>query len=282
MGHEISQFDIPDRLLKPSSRQASMWSDIGEAKIKHTIFGKAKIRVVREKDKILRAWVLAVLAVTALAIAAWQGWVTLKQSYMQVTPPLSERISVGPPVFHPEIVPTAKPARGKSESLIQTEIDSLVSNPYGRPPKPASLNASKPIVANAVKSQPSTESKPQPNKPLTGRLSTNSSTSTNQSNVANQTSAANQSSLANQPVTQPHPKISSPQPAAPADATPPAAQSPANKPATIALPAEPLTAKDSPPSSAGNDQTSDTENAEPQANARGTAIIFEQPDNAKP
>jgi hypothetical protein len=273
MGHEISQFDIQDRQLLSGSAQPGMWSDIGEAKITHTIFGRPKVRVIREKDRILRKWMLAALAAMALAAAGWQGWVALRQNELQATPPLSERISIGPPVFHPEIIPAAKPAgRGKSESLIQTEIDSLVSNPNGRPPKPAALNATKPMASDSIAALPSTESKLQPNKPQTAPLVTNNVASMKQTGAANQT------------LTQSHSKVSAPvQPATTAVMKPATAAQPAVKEPAPATPAEPLSKKDTAkPLSASNNQTSDTANVEPDANARGTAIIYVQPDNAKP
>jgi hypothetical protein len=270
MGHEISQFDIPDRQLLATSAQASMWSDIGEAKITHTIFGRARVRVIREKDKIIRAWLLAALAAIALAVAAWQGWIVLQQSKLfAVLPPLSERISVSAPIYQPEtITPVAARSSGRSkpETLIQTEIDSLVASPNTLPQRPPGLNSTKPMVANPVTAQPLMANKPAP-------LATNNGSSMNQTN------------------TQPHSKLPAPiQPAAPAVATPPATQPAANKPAPVITPGEPLSKKDtSAPSSAGNNQPPDTANVQAQANAqtqvnaRGTAIIFVQPeDNAKP
>lgn len=270
MGHEISQFDIPDRQLRATSAQAGMWSDIGEAKITHTIFGKARVRVIREKDKIIRAWLLAALAAVALAAAAWQGWIALKQSeFLAPLAPLSERISVSAPVYQPgTIAPAAARSSGgnKPESLIQTEIDSLVASPNRLPQRPTSLNATNPpMAAKPVTAQPLIASKPVP-------LSTNNNPSKNPMG------------------TQPHPKVSDQiQPAAPAVATPPT-QPAANKPAPSVTPAEPLSKKEtSTPSLAGNNQPQDTANAQAQAsaqtqvNARGTAIIFVQPqDNAKP
>jgi hypothetical protein len=266
MGHEISQFDIPDRQLMASRGQSGMWSDIGEAKITRTIFGRAKIRVVREKDKILRAWLLAALAIITLSISVWQGWVALQQSKLLAdVPPLSERISVSAPVFHPEIMPPAKSVgRGRSESLIQTEIDSLVASPNRLPPRPSGLLSAKP-VEKPVTAQSAIAINPQATPPAT-----NSGSSQNQSNP------------------QPHPKVSvTVQPATPAVAKPAAVQPAENNPAPVAPPAEPLTNNDnSKPSSASNDQQATTDNAQQvnaqPVNARGTAIIFEQPDNTKP
>src|SRR5450756_2656023 len=87
MGHEISQFDIPDRQLLATNAQPRVdrLMDIGEAKITRTIFGRTKVRVIRERDKKRRAWLLTALAVMAIAAIAWQGWIALQQ--MQSAPP---------------------------------------------------------------------------------------------------------------------------------------------------------------------------------------------------
>lgn len=271
MGHEISQFDIPDRQLTTSSAQARMWSDIGEAKITRTIFGRARIRVVREKDKIVRAWLLAVLVVVVLAFAVWQGWIALQQSnLLAATPPLSERISVSAPVFHPEIVAPAasrSASRGNPETLIQTEIDSMLSNPNARPPRPTSLKPTEPVAAKPVTAQPLSASKPQ-----AVPVAKDSGSALNQTN----TQPASNMSTPAQPATPS-------QTAVPAVAAPAAAQPATNKPAPVAVPAEPLSKKDTPAtSSTPGNQTPDPANAQSQANARGTPIIFVQPDDTKP
>ncbi len=263
MGHEISQFDITERQLLAGSAQAGMRSDIGEAKITRTIFGKVKIRVIREKDKIIRAWLLAALAIVAIAVAAWQGWIALQQSkLLAIIPPLSERISVSPPVFQPENISSAAArASGKSkpESLIQTEIDSLVASPNILPQRPPAMNAPVPKTAATVTAQPSMASNPLP-------VPTNSNTSKNQPNIQLRHSLP-------APV----------QPATPAVATPPATQPAANKPAPVVSPGEPLTKKATATiSSAGNNPTPDQASVEP-VNARGTAIIFVPPqESSKP
>ena len=263
MGHEISQFDIADRQLLAGSAHAFMRSDIGEAKITRNIFGKAKIRVIREKDKILRAWLLAALAVVAIAVAAWQGWIALQQSkLLAVTPPLSERISVSPPVFQPENISSAaaKPSgRSKPESLIQSEIDSLVASPNVLPQRPPAVVSANTKPATTVAAQPSTTSNPVP-------VPTNNNSSKNQPNMQPRHSAP-------APV----------QPATPAVATPPATQPAENKPSPVASPGEPLTKKGAATiSSAGDNQTPDQASVEP-VNARGTAILLEQSqDSSEP
>jgi len=162
MGHEISQFDIPDcQLLATNSQpRVSFMSDIGEAKITHTIFGRAKVRVIREQDRKRRAWMLTVLVVTAIAAAAWQGWTIFQQmQYVAPPVPLSERIQVSAPVFRPaHIAPDPQPSGRKSESLIQTEIDGLLSGPLPRHPpgwKPTARPVrSEPLIANKPQTTP--------------------------------------------------------------------------------------------------------------------------------
>lgn len=302
MGHEIGQFDIPDRQLLAASAQASMWSDIGEAKITHTIFGKPRVRVIREKDKILRAWLLGALAVIVIAAAAWQGWVALRHSKLfAVLPPLSERISIGPPVYQHEIIAPASPrssGKGKPESVIQTEIDSLVASPNTLPPRPPPLNAAKPMIAKPVTAQPLAASKPQPIKPQTAPLATNNGASTNQTGTQShpRPSAPIQPAVPAvaihpaQPATPAVATTPATHPAAPAVSTPLATQPAASKPAPVIAPVEPSSKKDTTaPSSAGNNQLPGQTSVQPQANAktqvnaRGTEIIFVQPqDDAKP
>ena len=74
MGYEISQFDILNRQLltgKPHPG-AVVVSDIGEAKVGRTIFGRAKVRVIRGQDRKRRAWLLTMLLVVVAAAAAWE------------------------------------------------------------------------------------------------------------------------------------------------------------------------------------------------------------------
>lgn len=266
MGHEISQFDIPDRQLRASNARprASMRSDIGEAKIIRTIFGRSRVRVIREQDKILRAWLLAALAVTALAVAAWQGWIAWRQTQSAAPPlPLSERIRVSAPVFRPEHLAPAPPSAGRrSESLIQTEINSLVSSPNSLPPRPSVLNPTKPAVAKPATAQPLVAGTPQK-----VPLAASSNLSKNQTGVQ-----------------QPRRLPATIQPAATIVAAPPAAQPAASKAEAVVPLADPLTKQDASPSAPpDNNQPPGSGNAQPQANAqtqgnaRGTAIIYVEP-----
>lgn len=261
MGHEISQFDISDRQLFSGRAQACIQSDIGEAKVSRTLFGGAKVRVIRERDRKIRAWTLGTLAVIAIVVAVWQGWIIFQESELAApVAPLSERISVSAPVFQPEnISPGAarSSGRSKTESLIQTEIDSLVASPNTLPQRPAAMTAANPRTAKT--DQPLMTSNPVP--------------ATTASNPAK-----------NPPNMQPqHSLPASVQSGSPAVEATPATHPDARKPAPVVAPAEPLSKNNSSTlSSAGNNQPLAQAKVEP-VNARGTEIIYAQPqDNAKP
>ena len=227
MWHEISQFDIPNRqlLAKNAQSRMGMWMDIGEAKITHTIFGKAKVRVIREQDKNRRAWLLTALSVTALAAAAWQGWIALQQTELlqSAAPPLplSERIRISAPDSHPaNILISAIPPSisSKPGTPSQTEINNPATNRKSAPQQAPGLQAAGPMAAKPVTAQPLTASKPLTAKPQATPL------------AAHNNSPKNQTDLQQPPI------LSAPiQPTAPTDATPPATQPAANTP-----PAEPL------------------------------------------
>jgi len=271
MGHEISQFDISDRHLMASGTRSSMWSDIGEAKITRTIFGRARVRVIREKDKIIRAWLLSALVVIAIAVAAWQAWTTFQQSELLAPlAPLSQRISVSAPLFQPEtMAPSGARSLGRnnSESLIQTEIDSLVASPNKLPQRPPDLNATKPVATKPVVPQPLIASKPVP-------LAANHNSSKKQTDMQ---------PLPKMPSTIPPaaPAVETPpseQPSAPSAAASPATQPVANSPTPVTPPAEPLTKNNtSAQPSSENSQASDADSMQPQVNLRGTPITIEQP-----
>jgi hypothetical protein len=76
MTHEISQLDIPDRQLLASNTRPNVWTEIGEAQITHTIFGRAKVRIVRKNDGRHRILWIAGIAVIAIAVAVWQGFIS--------------------------------------------------------------------------------------------------------------------------------------------------------------------------------------------------------------
>lgn len=83
MGHEINQLDISGIQLRESKTQpkVSLSREIGEAKIVHTIFGRAKVRIIRKHDKFHRAlWQTAAFVVAVAAALFWQDWYAGQQT----------------------------------------------------------------------------------------------------------------------------------------------------------------------------------------------------------
>lgn len=78
MNQQNSEFEISGIQLRESKTQprVSMSREIGEAQIVHTIFGKAKVRIIRKHDKMRRAlWWAGVAGAAAIAAVVWQqGW----------------------------------------------------------------------------------------------------------------------------------------------------------------------------------------------------------------
>lgn len=228
MAHEIREYDIPDRQLLTTNSQsnAGRWTNIGEAKITHTIFGKAKVRIIREQDKVRRAWMLAglVLVMAAMATAAWQGWITSNQAESaQSTDPQFPLNAKGQGVAadsQPEYTPpvTQQSVVGKVKAASQTGINNPLSGLKGVTQQALGLKASEHIASNSVATQSLTESKPKKSPLASG---TNSSV--------------------NQADMQQPSKLSDPgQPANTTSTTPSARKPAASKPAAVAPLAAPL------------------------------------------
>ncbi len=246
MGHEISQFDIPglQKLATNAQPRVGMWTDIGEAKITHTIFGRAKVRVIRKQDKKRRSWLLIGLAVISTAAAVWQGWSVSQQTEPLAAPPLSATVRVSTPIFQPEYIPpTATPpsVKSKPDSPPQIEINKPATGQKSAPQQPLGLKAPEQTAAKPV-TQPLIASKPQ-----AASLATNNNSSMNQTGM------------------QQPPKLPAPiQPVTTIVATPHATQPEANSPAAVAPLVAPLVEEDTATQSpAGDNQPPDPVNAQP-------------------
>lgn len=161
MTQENEQPDIPDRqLLRTNAGPRMSYSrEIGEATITHTIFGKAKVRIVRRYDSVRR--VLWLAAMVGVAAVAWQVWrlsqpveampsadslspandrpsasVPVPQPAV-ATPPVVMPLEQSKPVAAPVVVETAKPV------TIQTN-----------PPRPAPALGPKGAAALPAKPMP--------------------------------------------------------------------------------------------------------------------------------
>jgi len=115
MTYEISQLDVPDRQLLPTSARSrtSFSTEIGEAIVTHTIFGRAKVRIVRKHDKMRRTlWLMALLGVTVAAAAAWQGWMAAQQTepVQAAEPPPALSTNVPESVLAPQTEYLVQPA----------------------------------------------------------------------------------------------------------------------------------------------------------------------------
>lgn len=128
MNHEISQLDIPDRQLLSNARP-SIWTEIGEAQITHTIFGRAKVRIIRKNDNRHRAlWITGIVAIV-LAAAAWEGLFTSQQAEQSPgadQPPVGIKEPVSTPTIRSEkSVSLATPREATKELSvpIRAEVD---------------------------------------------------------------------------------------------------------------------------------------------------------------
>lgn len=139
MNHEISQLDIPDRQLLASNTRPSIWTEIGEAQITHTIFGRAKVRIIRKNDNRDRVLWFTGIAAIVLAAAAWQGLFTSHQAEQSLgadQPPVGIKEPVSTPAIRSEksATPVTPPEATKELSApIQAEIDKPPIRPKSVP-----------------------------------------------------------------------------------------------------------------------------------------------------
>jgi hypothetical protein len=234
MSHEIGQLDIPDRRLWTTSAKprTNVWTEIGEAQITHTIFGRAKVRIIRKHDNIRRAlWLVTMAVATLLAAAAWQGRVANQQiePLQSADPvlPLISTVQESAPATQPEAIPMPAPALSvKSEPVTPapSAIDKPAISRQIAPQQPQVLNGTGQMSAKPVPDKPLLASKPQPVPLATTDIAPKSPTDT-------------------QPSVKPTPRK---RPAA-AVAAPRATVPAANVPADVAQPVVPLVKENSPP-----------------------------------
>lgn len=170
MIHEISQLDIPDRQLLANDARPNIWTEIGEAQITHTIFGRAKVRIIRKNDNQHRIWWLTGIVAVALAVAAWQGLFTPQQPEPaqdeDLPPPVSAKQHVIAPVFpSANITPPETPPAAMKEpgAPAQAEIDKAAIIPKSAPQAAHALRHPEPDAAKPAMPQPkplATQQKP--------------------------------------------------------------------------------------------------------------------------
>ena len=128
MVQETGQHDISDRQLMNGNSQikASEWTEIGQAEVVHTMFGRAKVRIIRKHDKMRRA--LYWLALGVMLAIAWEGWVLYQHFETEraevMHPKFNTNIEASPAVSKSEVnssSPAALPVKNTSKPLSQTE-----------------------------------------------------------------------------------------------------------------------------------------------------------------
>jgi hypothetical protein len=79
MSQVIGQLNISERqMLMNTPPKVSDWTEIGTAEITHTIFGRAKVRIIRKHGKVNSSLLLMTLA--AIAVVAWLGWFVFQRT----------------------------------------------------------------------------------------------------------------------------------------------------------------------------------------------------------
>lgn len=167
MTYEISQLDIPDRQLLPTAARSrtTLSTEIGEAIVTHTIFGRAKVRIIRKHDKMRRTlWLLALLGVAA-ATAAWQGWMTAQQAdpLQTAEPPPAFGTTVQESVPAPQPEYLAQPAAMPPAESKQVALPQVATGDAPISRKPAQPGATGMPPGNPADTQP--PSKPVQTKP---------------------------------------------------------------------------------------------------------------------
>jgi hypothetical protein len=120
MKHEYSQTD------QRRAAKARAWTEIGEAQITHTLFGKAKVRIILQRDKTRRAsWLLAML-LTLMAAVAWLEWLapqpTERTEIVDISLPVNDSVqeSAVAPLVENKPLPAAPRAQSNSAHTGQT------------------------------------------------------------------------------------------------------------------------------------------------------------------
>lgn len=132
---ETGQSGIAEISVSLPAAQAnpSVWTDIGEAEIRHTLFGKAGVRIHRRQDDARMAWIWAVSSILLVGATSWLVWVLARQALLPANfaPAVAREVSM-----QPVVVQTVRP----------DEAEETVTKPPVAPqPEPAS-EAAKPVV----------------------------------------------------------------------------------------------------------------------------------------
>lgn len=162
MTHDVNQLDIPDRELLAGSARPNVWTEIGEAKITHTIFGRAKVRIVRKHDNTRRVmWLSGITAIVIATAVVWQGLIAPQQTEPvqseDLPPPVRAKAKVSPPAFQSENIasPAIPPAAIKEPATqAQAGIDKPAIVTKSASESAKDLQKNEPQTAKPTEPQP--------------------------------------------------------------------------------------------------------------------------------
>lgn len=166
MSHENGQFDISGIQLREPKAQPrlSLSREIGEAQIIHTLFGKAKVRIIRKHDKIRRAWWLTgMIGLAVVSAAVWQVWFAAQytEPLQSATPlpPVNAEVQPVAPVS--ENIPLA--STGSEPRMSAPPVESATPSVPQKiePQQDIEMKGAEKAVAKPVKVQPPVADKPQ-------------------------------------------------------------------------------------------------------------------------
>lgn len=69
MQYDMERFEQP--LVDETQPKAQVWTDIGDAEVEHSIFGKARVRVYRKRDEVRKALGWTLLCMGLVVGAVW-------------------------------------------------------------------------------------------------------------------------------------------------------------------------------------------------------------------
>ncbi len=160
--NDNSQLDSVDRqkLLQDTPHQEGEWTQIGKAEVTLTIFGKAKVHVIRKHDSARRAWMIAgiSLAVIAALVAAYMLGGEDAPAPVEPVARLSNQAQ--PAVINaPSVAALVAPVVVAAPPVVQSQPRTVVR--VAPKPVTASTAASEVAVANPVE-RPASAVKPKP------------------------------------------------------------------------------------------------------------------------
>ncbi|MEW5903392.1 MAG: hypothetical protein AB1722_03485 [Pseudomonadota bacterium] len=153
MLHDIDRMDIPDRhrLLGEMTRKHTHWTDIGEAEVRDSLFGRAKVRIHRRRDDVLRAvrWIAVSGVLIAALVWVLEQWAVQPQALATPVVPAQDTA----PMLTPIVVPPAPVVR-VIEPQVRSAVAPIPAAPVQPPVKPPVQRVPVPVAAQPVATQP--------------------------------------------------------------------------------------------------------------------------------